>query len=102
VTAQTSVLSLRRRGRHVQVGLLLGEHAMTALPMARVIGWELEIYGSHGMQAHRYAAMLDMVTSGALAPEKLVGRRISLDDGIAALTGMDRFEGLGATVITSF
>jgi len=101
-TAANSVLSLRRRGRHVQVGLLMGAHAMTALPMARVIGWELEIYGSHGMQAHRYGAMLDMVRSGAVAPDQLVGQRISLEEGIAALTAMDRFEGLGATVITSF
>src|SRR5690606_19047380 len=41
-----SVRSLRRRGRHVQIGLLLGEHAATAVPFDRVVAWELELYGS--------------------------------------------------------
>ncbi|HMO10124.1 MAG TPA: alcohol dehydrogenase catalytic domain-containing protein, partial [Actinotalea sp.] len=34
--AVASVLGLRRRGRHVQVGLLLADHSRTALPMDRV------------------------------------------------------------------
>ena len=37
--------------------------------MSKVIVHELEIYGSHGMQAHRYDAMIEMITSGKLAPE---------------------------------
>ncbi|HEY5719261.1 MAG TPA: zinc-dependent alcohol dehydrogenase family protein, partial [Gammaproteobacteria bacterium] len=60
-TCFNSVANLRRRGKHVQVGLMLADHATPAVPMARVIGWELEILGSHGMQAHRYGAMLEMV-----------------------------------------
>ncbi len=101
-TCWNSVLNLRRRGRHVQVGLLLGAQANPPLPMARVIGWELEILGSHGMQAHRYGAMLDMVRSGKLDPARLVGQRISLAQAPAALMGMDRFEAVGATVVTRF
>ena len=66
--AAAGVRSLRRRGRHVQVGLLLGEHAITALPMDLVISRELEIYGSHGMPAADYPAMLDAVTAGVLHP----------------------------------
>src|SRR6476646_2103986 len=46
-----SVRSLRRRGRHVQVGLLLGEDAATALPMDRVLAHELAVIGSHGSWA---------------------------------------------------
>lgn len=53
-TALNSVRCLRKRGRHVQVGLMLAEHARAPMPMDRVIAWELEIKGSHGMQAHRY------------------------------------------------
>src|SRR3954447_1432575 len=52
-TAIASVRSLRRRGRHVQVGLLLGESATPPLPMDLVVAQELEVYGSHGMAAHR-------------------------------------------------
>ncbi|MBP0481836.1 zinc-dependent alcohol dehydrogenase family protein [Sagittula salina] len=101
-TCANSVLSLRRRGRHVQVGLLLAEQARPPIPMDRVIGWELELYGSHGMQAHRYGAMLDMIRSGTLDPARLVGDRIALADAPQALMTMDRFAATGATVITHF
>ncbi|MCB8837250.1 zinc-dependent alcohol dehydrogenase family protein [Aurantimonas sp. VKM B-3413] len=101
-TCANSILNLRRRGRHVQVGLMLGEHSRPELPMGKVIAHELEIYGSHGMQAHRYGAMLDMVRSGKLDPKRLVGARIGLDQAPAALMEMDRFQAVGATVITEF
>ncbi|MCU1431632.1 MAG: alcohol dehydrogenase [Actinotalea sp.] len=86
--AVASVLGLRRRGRHVQVGLLLADDARTALPMDRVVGWELEVYGSHGMAAHEYPAMLADVARGALRPDLLVGRTIGLADAAAALAAM--------------
>ena len=101
-TCADSILSLRKRGRHVQVGLLLAEHRQPALPMDRVIADELEILGSHGMQAHRYGPMLDMIASGMLAPEKLIGRTISLADAPEALMNMDAFASPGVTVITPF
>jgi alcohol dehydrogenase len=99
-TAAGSILSLRRRGRHVQVGLLAGEHARPALPMERVIAHELRVLGSHGMPAHRYPALLGMVADGRLAPERLLGRTISLEASIEALMSMDRTSGPGVTVIT--
>ncbi len=102
VTCFNSIQNLKPRGKHVQVGLMLGEHTTPQVPMAKVIGKELEILGSHGMQAHRYGAMLDMITSGKLDPSRLVGDRISLEDAPAALMNMDRFQSIGATVITSF
>lgn len=102
VTCTNSVLCLRPRGKHIQVGLMLGDHATPQVPMARIIGKELEILGSHGMQAHRYGAMLDMVRTGKLDPARLVGDRITLADAPKALMEMDRFQSLGATVITSF
>ena len=101
-TCFNSVANLRRRGKHVQVGLMLVDHATPQVPMARIIGWELEILGSHGMQAHRYGAMLDMVQSGKLDPARLVGEQISLADAPQALMAMNTFQALGATVITRF
>jgi alcohol dehydrogenase len=102
VTCLNSVRCLRKRGRHVQVGLMLAEHAAPALPMGRVIADELEILGSHGMQAHRYGAMLAMIERGRLDPARLVGRRIGLAEAVEALPAMDRFQGVGATVVTEF
>jgi alcohol dehydrogenase len=101
-TCFNSIACLRRRGRHVQIGLMLDEHAHPSIPMDRVISNELQILGSHGMQAFRYEAMLGMIRVGKLRPQKLVGRTISLDEAPAALVAMDRFEGTGIGVITRF
>jgi alcohol dehydrogenase len=102
VTCFNSIQNLRRRGKHVQIGLMLADHATPQVPMAKVIAQELEILGSHGMQAHRYDAMLAMVQSGKLDPARLVGTQISLSEAPEALMRMDSFQSLGATVITQF
>ncbi|MBR7743960.1 alcohol dehydrogenase catalytic domain-containing protein [Phycicoccus sp. BSK3Z-2] len=65
-TCRTGVLALRRRGRHVQVGLLPPAAGRAEVPMERVIGWELDVLGSHGMAASDYPALLDDVRSGRL------------------------------------
>lgn len=101
-TLRNSVLSLRTRGRHVQVGLLLADHAQPPVPMDRVIARELELLGSHGMAAHAYPEMLGMIGRGMLNPAALIGQRIGLDGAADALTGMDTFTGTGVTVIDSF
>ncbi len=101
-TCYNSISNLRRRGRHVQVGLMLGEQAKPQVPMAKVIAFELEIRGSHGMQAFRYQDMMEMIRAGKLAPERLIGKHLSLEEAPAALMAMDRFEGLGISVVTRF
>jgi alcohol dehydrogenase len=98
-TCRNSILSLRRRGRHVQMGLLVGAQADPSLPMGRVIGHELEIRGSHGMQAHAYPRMLDLIAAGTLPVGKLIGRRIALDEAGEALAGLAASPGTGITVI---
>ena len=97
VTCRNSILSLRKRGRHVQVGLL--PEGDTPVPMDRVVAWELEIRGSHGMQSNRFGAMLAAIRSGAVDPKRLIGRRISLTEAPAALAAMGAFGGLGITII---
>ena len=101
-TSYNSISNLRRRGRHVQVGLMLGEHSKPQIPMAKVIAYELEIRGSHGMQAFRYQAMMEMIRTGKLKPELLIGKRIGLDQAPEALMAMGGFEGIGIGVIDRF
>lgn len=100
VTCFNSIQNLRPRGKHIQVGLMLGEHTTPQVPMAQVIAKELEILGSHGMQAHRYGAMLEMISSGKLDPARLVGDKINLAHAPEALMNMNTFQSVGATVIT--
>ena len=101
-TCFNSVACLAKRGKHIQVGLLLAGHSRPALPMDQVIAKELEILGSHGMQAHRYPAMLEMIRARRLQPEKLVGRTITLEESVTSLTHLDRDASPGVTIINSF
>jgi alcohol dehydrogenase len=102
VTCFNSIAGLRKRGRHVQVGLLAPDERNARIPTGLVVANELEILGSHGMQAHRYPQMLEMMAAGSLQPQKLIGQTIGLEDAPAALVAMDRFAEVGVTVIDAF
>lgn len=99
-SAVASVRSLRRRGRHVQVGLLHGAASTPPIPMDIVIAHELEIYGSHGMAARDYPPMLAMIADGTLRPDRLIGSVIDLDAAGPALAAMGQpASAAGMTVI---
>ncbi|WBO66225.1 zinc-dependent alcohol dehydrogenase family protein [Streptomyces camelliae] len=98
-TCAASVNGLRRRGRHVQVGLLPSADGTTPVPLARAIALELELIGSHGMAAHAYPGMLRLVRSGVLRPDLLVTSTIPLAAAPAALAAMGTAPGAGVTVI---
>ncbi len=88
-TARAAILGLRRRGRHVQVGLMLGDSGEAALPWGEVVARELEVVGSHGMAAADYPGLLAMISSGRLDPSSLVGRVVDLAQVGAELQAMD-------------
>jgi alcohol dehydrogenase len=96
-----SISCLRKRGKHIQIGIMEPGH-QTLIPMNFVMGRELEILGSHGMQAHKYSEMFEMIRDGRLKPEKLIGKTVSLADGVEELMNMNSFSSVGVTVITEF
>lgn len=98
-TARDALASLRKNGRHVQVGLLAGVDANPALPLHLLIARELELVGSHGMAAHAYPRMLRMVADGELHPQRLITRRITLDEVPDALSQMVAAPFAGVTII---
>ena len=99
VTCVNSIRCLRKRGRHVQIGLLAGPDAMPALPMSDVIARELELIGSHGMPAHAYAPMLAEITDATLQPGRLITHRITLAEAATALARMGEQFGAGVTMV---
>jgi alcohol dehydrogenase len=101
-TCAASVGSLRKRGRHVQVGLMLGAERSVPVPMSRVISHELELAGVHGMAVRHYPALLKAITAGRLDPARLIGATVALEDAGAELAAMGRFARRGTTVIASF
>jgi len=101
-TCFNSISNLRKRGKHIQVGLMTGTSKHPKIPMDEVLSNELEILGSHGMQAHKYPEMLAMIQAGILKPEKLIEREISLEKSVKLLPKMNEFEHSGVLVINSF
>ncbi len=93
-----SIAGLLPRGRHVQVGLLPSATGLPAVPMHLVVAGELAVLGSHGMAAHAYPGMLDLVASGRLRPGDLVGATIGLDEAGAVLHAMGAAAADGVTV----
>jgi alcohol dehydrogenase len=91
-----SLAGLRKRGRHVQIGLL---PEPPRVPMELIIGRELMLFGSHGMAAHAYPEMLALVAAGRLRPERLLAQRIGLDAAPAALAALSDGSPAGVTVI---
>ena len=101
-TCVNSIESLRKRGRHVQVGLMVGDAISPQIPMWRLHAKEIELLGSHGMQAHEYRGMLDMILAGKLAPQRLISGTVSLADSAEFLMNMNSFPSVGVTVIDQF
>ena len=102
ITCFNSISNLRKRGKHIQIGLMTGNHQHPKIPMDKVLANELEIIGSHGMQAYKYPEMLEMIRNGKLQPERLIEKTISLTDVAEALPNMDKFENRGVVVFDSF
>ena len=101
-TCYNSIKNLRKHGRHIQVGLMAADQSNPPIPMADVIAKELEILGSHGMQAHHYPEIFRLIEEGKLQPEKLVGEMVNLSSGIKKLKNMNSFTTNGITVINNF
>ncbi len=101
-TCFNSISCLRKRGKHIQLGLTTADHKHPKIPMDKVVAHEIEILGSHGMQAFRYEAVFEMIKTGKVHPDSMLGKTISLEEAPEALINMDKFENLGVTVINKF
>jgi len=101
-TCLSSIDCLRKRGRHIQVGLMTGDDRAPPVPLDAVVAKELEILGSHGMQAYRYDRMLEMILEGRLRPGELIAGTITLDEAAAELPRLERRREPGILVIDRF
>jgi alcohol dehydrogenase len=99
VTCVNSIECLRKRGRHAQVGLLLGDSRVVPIPMATVIARELRVFGVHGMAVRHYPAMLSAIAGGSVRPGALVAKTIGLDAASDELASMGSFAQEGVTVV---
>jgi len=102
-TCSAAIKSLRKRGRHVQIGMTDNAAGGDLLvPVDTVIAYEIDIRGSKGMPPQAFPEMLRMVASGRLDPARLVTRRVSLEEAGGVLASMGSFDTLGFAVIDRF
>ncbi len=101
-TCLQGINSLRKRGKHIQVGLMAENHARPPIPMDKVIAHELEIFGSHGMQASKYPEMFHLIQEKGIDLNKMIGNTISLSEVPELLPAMKETSQAGITVINNF
>jgi alcohol dehydrogenase len=86
-TCEAAVWCVRRGGRVVQAGLPIGDKP-PIVPMARVANREIEILGSHGLDAADMPAVLQLVAEGKLRVRDLIEREVTLEEGCHSLACM--------------
>ncbi|MFI6866104.1 alcohol dehydrogenase catalytic domain-containing protein [Nocardia sp. NPDC050406] len=100
---RASVLSLRTRGRHLQLGhTTAAERGEIALPIDVMMIKELEFLSAFGMQGQRFGTMLAMIEAGRLDPGRIVSRTVALDEASGVLEAMESFDTMGLVVIDEF
>ncbi|MGG4446346.1 zinc-dependent alcohol dehydrogenase family protein [Brevibacillus porteri] len=102
-TFLNALLSLTKRGRHVQIGMSSNPNGgLTSVPINFLLRQEAQIIGSIGMPLPEFSTMLRLVESGRLSPGRLVTKTISLEEINASFEEMNTYSGVGVTVINKF
>lgn len=102
-TCQASLLSLRKRGRHLQLGLTTKKEAgMIPIPIDLIVQSEIQLIGSIGMPPSKYPNMLMMVENRKLNPELLITEKISLEEAPNVFEKMSHFQNIGITVVNKW
>lgn len=102
-TCRNAIRSLRKRGRHVQIGMTgAEEQGNIPVPIDLIITGEFTLLGSQGMAPPHYGAMLRMVETGKLRPGELVSKRVPLEEAGTVLASMDDFGTAGVSVIDRY
>lgn len=102
-TCRAAVGSLRRRGRHVQVGLTSdAERGNIELPTDVIARDEIDFLGVRGMSPTRYDELLRLLESEVLNPGQLVTREVALEEVSGRLAAMSEYRTRGIEVVTEF
>ncbi|QEE29607.1 zinc-binding dehydrogenase [Terriglobus albidus] len=102
-TCRNSVLSLRKLGRHIQLGhTTRKEEGYVPLPIDVILLNELRLFGSFGMQGQQFGTMLSMCEARILRPGQLVSKQVDLGGVNAVLEAMGDFGTTGVVVVSGF
>ena len=101
-TVAASLACLRPLGRHVQVGLPVGHHAVQEVNLNTIYMGNLALFGTRGMPAHRYPSLLGLIAGGHVDLSPIVAREVGLSDTSAELAAFNGPMPPGVAVITDF
>ena len=102
-TFQNSIRSLKKLGRHVQIGMPVDDHKIVDLPLYDLVYTrQLQLSGSRGLAADGFPPLIDLIVSGKIDASALVSAEINLSDVPEALANMNDFTSAGVSIITDF
>lgn len=102
-TFLNSLRSLRKLGRHVQIGMPVGRDVSVELPLLDLVyARQLSLHGMRGLGAAGFSALLDLAESGRLDLSALITELLPLEGLNDALLRMDAGTLVGVAVVDRF
>ncbi|MEM8591040.1 MAG: zinc-binding dehydrogenase [Pseudomonadota bacterium] len=102
-TFDASLRSLRKLGRHIQVGMPTGASETVPLPLLELVyARQLSLHGMRGLGAAGFAPLLQLIEDGKLDLAPLIAGRIALGDVQGIFEQMDSYAVTGVHVVTDF
>lgn len=102
-TCLNGVLSLKKGGRHIQIGLTTSkDKGDVTLPVDLMIAKENTFMGCLGMPRSEYSGMLAHITNGSIRPRELITRRVSIEEAPEIISSMAKCEPVGMNVVDSW
>lgn len=99
-TFDNSLRSLRKLGRHVQVGMPVGTDAVVPLPLLELVyANQLTLHGMRGLAAGDFEPLLELCRTGKVDPGALVTSRVGLSEVGDVLHAMDGAQSPGIAVV---
>ncbi len=100
LTCLPALESLRRGGRHLQLGITgAQERGVLSLPIDRITKMELALLGSLGCPRASYSRLLEQVAAGRLRPQELISERHGLEGAGGLLQRMSTFATDGVCLV---
>lgn len=102
-TALPALQSIRKGGRHLQIGLTGSkDRGAFALPVDAMLVKEISFIPSLGCPTTSYHGLLALVAGGKLNPKRLVTRCLPVEDVSQVLDSMTSYDTVGFNVISQW
>ena len=102
-TTLTALQSLAKGGRLCEAGLTTqDDKGQVSIPIDQLVLNEWSLVGSLGNPHSEYPELLHLVDSGTLAPSRIIGEEVALQDVQSVFDRLPAFGTEGFTVITNF